>query len=84
MLLGGLWHGAAWNFVFWGIYHGLGLGLHALYQRLCQRVAWLNHFPRLTGVLSWGITLVFVCYSWLLFFYPWTEVVRLTKSLFIF
>lgn len=83
MALCGLWHGAAWNFVFWGIYHGLGLGLHAFYHRLCQRVAWLDRFQRLTGVLSWGITLVFVCYSWLLFFYPWTEVVRLTKSLFI-
>ena len=25
MLLGGLWHGAAWSFVFWGLWHGLGL-----------------------------------------------------------
>ena len=24
MVLGGLWHGAAWTFVFWGAYHGLG------------------------------------------------------------
>ena len=23
MLLGGIWHGASWNFLFWGIYHGL-------------------------------------------------------------
>jgi D-alanyl-lipoteichoic acid acyltransferase DltB (MBOAT superfamily) len=28
MLLGGLWHGAAWNFVLWGGYHGLGLAAH--------------------------------------------------------
>jgi alginate O-acetyltransferase complex protein AlgI len=28
MLLGGLWHGAAWNFVMWGAYHGLGLVVH--------------------------------------------------------
>ncbi|MCH9694269.1 MAG: MBOAT family protein [Gammaproteobacteria bacterium] len=28
MILGGLWHGAAWNFVFWGIYHGSILGIH--------------------------------------------------------
>lgn len=28
MLLGGLWHGAAWTFVAWGFLHGLGLALH--------------------------------------------------------
>ena len=40
MILGGLWHGAAWNFVLWGAYHGLLLvlahalsGLRATYQR---------------------------------------------------
>ena len=30
MFLGGLWHGAAWTFVVWGLYHGLLLGGHAL------------------------------------------------------
>lgn len=84
MALCGLWHGAAWNFVIWGVYHGLGLGVHAFYNRLCQRVAWLDKLQRVTGILSWGITLVFVCYSWLLFFYPWSEAFRLTQSLFIF
>lgn len=28
MLLGGLWHGAAWNYIWWGAYHGFLLGLH--------------------------------------------------------
>ena len=28
MVLGGLWHGAAWNFVIWGIYHGVILAIH--------------------------------------------------------
>jgi D-alanyl-lipoteichoic acid acyltransferase DltB (MBOAT superfamily) len=28
MVLGGLWHGAAWNFVVWGVYHGSLLALH--------------------------------------------------------
>ncbi len=32
MLLGGLWHGAAWNFVIWGGYHGLLLSLHRLFR----------------------------------------------------
>ena len=30
MLLGGLWHGAAWHFVFWGLYQGILLSLHKL------------------------------------------------------
>ena len=36
MLLGGLWHGAAWNFVAWGGYHGL---------ILCLYRAWDKQFP---------------------------------------
>lgn len=32
MLLGGLWHGAAWNFLLWGFYHGLLLVLYHLYD----------------------------------------------------
>jgi alginate O-acetyltransferase complex protein AlgI len=33
MAICGLWHGPAWNFVAWGIYHGLGLSFAALLQR---------------------------------------------------
>jgi alginate O-acetyltransferase complex protein AlgI len=64
MVLGGLWHGAAWNFVLWGFYQGLLLVVHrwlvgpratsfegSLWQRL----------PRM------AFFFVFVCYGWLLF-----------------
>ncbi len=34
MLLGGLWHGASWNFILWGAFHGLGLVLGKLVMRL--------------------------------------------------
>jgi alginate O-acetyltransferase complex protein AlgI len=60
MLLGGLWHGAAWTFIVWGAYHGLllmverVLGKQSLYQRL----------PRLMRI---GITFVLVLFSWVLF-----------------
>jgi len=33
MLLGGLWHGAAWNFVIWGGFHGLILALYRVFDR---------------------------------------------------
>ena len=33
MVLGGLWHGASWTFVFWGLLHGLGLAVTRMWQR---------------------------------------------------
>lgn len=36
MTLGGLWHGASWNFVLWGVIHGLLLIGHRLFQGFCQ------------------------------------------------
>ncbi len=38
MLLGGLWHGAAWPFVLWGGYHGILLGIHRATLPLLRRV----------------------------------------------
>jgi D-alanyl-lipoteichoic acid acyltransferase DltB (MBOAT superfamily) len=64
MLLGGLWHGAAWHFALWGLWHGLGLALtrspifHFQFSILNSR------FRR---VLSWLATMLFVFYGWLLF-----------------
>lgn len=55
MLLGGLWHGAAWNFVLWGAWHGMGLIAHRAFGLRIRRV------------LSWLITMLFVFYGWLLF-----------------
>jgi len=60
MLLGGLWHGAAWHFVFWGGWHGLGLSLQRIFGRGRRGApAW--------GLLSWLLTMSFVYYGWLLF-----------------
>jgi alginate O-acetyltransferase complex protein AlgI len=55
MLLGGLWHGAAWNFVLWGGLHGLYLVVHA----------W---FPwRLPAVAGRALTLLAVVVAWVPF-----------------
>ena len=60
MLLGGLWHGAAWNFVLWGGLHGLGLAfLRALRERGVS-----FRLPRWIGV---ALTFYFVCVAWILF-----------------
>lgn len=60
MLLGGLWHGASWNFVIWGAIHGLMLiierlgGKHAFYERLPEGVKMV-------------MTFVIVCFTWVFF-----------------
>lgn len=36
MLLGGLWHGASWNFVIWGAFHGLLLAFHRVWNQLTK------------------------------------------------
>jgi D-alanyl-lipoteichoic acid acyltransferase DltB (MBOAT superfamily) len=68
MLLGGLWHGASWNFVLWGLYHGLLLVLH----RLCK--PFLPRWDRLPGWRGFAIRtsqilamFVLTCLGWLLF-----------------
>ncbi len=34
MLLGGLWHGASWNFIIWGLYHGILLITHRIFKNI--------------------------------------------------
>lgn len=57
MLLGGLWHGANWTFVFWGGYHGLLLA----WERLRR-----HRLPP-TGGISRLRTFVLVCLGWVVF-----------------
>lgn len=59
MFLGGLWHGAQWTFVVWGIYHG---ALLVLNQAL-QRVSWIPDNRRLAQLA----TFVAVVFGWVLF-----------------
>lgn len=63
MLLGGLWHGAAWNFVAWGAYHGV---LLIVYRALG---AWLGPAPRVAPVtvLRWGVMFSLTVVGWILF-----------------
>ncbi len=64
MLLGGLWHGANWKFIFWGGMHGLGLVLDKLWRKLTRRRLEGNPVCR---VLGWLFTLHFVVALWVFF-----------------
>ena len=60
MLLGGLWHGAKWNFIVWGGYHGLLLG----YERWRGKQSIYGSFP---GPCRIGLTFLLLLFSWVLF-----------------
>jgi alginate O-acetyltransferase complex protein AlgI len=61
----GLWHGAAWNFVVFGIVWGAGMALHYLFRRLI-------HLPEhpLTSVAGWAFTMTFYVASLAIFRAP--------------
>jgi alginate O-acetyltransferase complex protein AlgI len=61
MLLGGLWHGASWNFVLWGGLHGVALAVHRFYR---QRLGPHRELPTL---IAWPMTLLFVVLCWIPF-----------------
>ena len=63
MLLGGLWHGAAWNFILWGGYQGALLVINQAMPKL-ELTGWRQAAAR---VLSTVVFFQFVCYGWLLF-----------------
>jgi alginate O-acetyltransferase complex protein AlgI len=80
MLLGGLWHGASWNFVIWGGVHGAALSVNRYWERVVKMK------PTPVGrVLAWAATFLFVCAVWVLFRAPDTATMlaMYSKMLFI-
>ncbi|MEP7076299.1 MAG: MBOAT family protein [Acidobacteriota bacterium] len=69
MLLGGLWHGASWNFVFWGALHGTALAIHKIWKELDLFPAVDNGkvWKIATKIISWSATYLFVCFAWIFF-----------------
>jgi len=55
----GLWHGASWNFVFWGLFHGAFLVL--------ERLGFGRILTRIPSWLSWSYAFVVVCVGWVFF-----------------
>ncbi len=66
MLIGGLWHGANWNFVIWGLLHGVAMALARLWQVLRGNrpgAAW-------SKPIRVFLTAQFVCFAWIFFRSP--------------
>lgn len=70
MLLGGLWHGASWNFVIWGGLHGLYLAVHKIIlgkKKIKGEYNYTGVMSLITYVLKVLMTYILVLFTWLFF-----------------
>ncbi len=73
-ILGGLWHGAGWTFIFWGFLHGLALSIHRV---------WHNFGFRLPKVIAWFITFNFINITWVFFrAKEWDDAIKVLCGMF--
>lgn len=57
-LISGIWHGAAWTFIVWGMLHGVARVLHKVFQKQWDAV------PK---AIRWFLTFVFINFTWIFF-----------------
>jgi D-alanyl-lipoteichoic acid acyltransferase DltB (MBOAT superfamily) len=73
-IIGGIWHGAGWTFVFWGVIHGMAIVINRL---------WHLTSIKLPAVVAWFITFNFVNVAWIFFrAKEWGDAVRVLTSMF--
>jgi alginate O-acetyltransferase complex protein AlgI len=77
----GLWHGPAWNFITWGLLHGVGLALNSSYRSWGLLGRFLGQLFDRIPILGWVLTLLFVFIGWIYFFYPIDEASRIVSLL---
>jgi len=68
MVLGGLWHGAGWTFVWWGGLHGAYLMINYAWQRICAGRGWSRDpQPAILRGASVALTFLAVVVGWVFF-----------------
>ena len=83
MVLGGLWHGAAWTFVIWGIYQGVLLIAYRAASGLAAYRRFFVDGSPFARFLSWALMFHLTCYGWLIFRSRSAgQIASLTSSLF--
>ena len=77
----GLWHGAGWNFIVWGVYHGAGVAVCSTYREWLGPAA--RPVSRVFGSppVAWAATFLYVGFGWLLFFFPVSQALAMTRLL---
>ena len=75
-ILGGLWHGASWTFVFWGFLHALALIIHRIWHKIGFKLwRWI----------AWIITFNFINITWIFFrAKEWDDAIKVLSSMFSF
>ena len=59
--LSGLWHGAGWNFILWGVMHGIFCIITRFIEKRFEKI------PKALGYLGWIVTFIFVNITWVFF-----------------
>ncbi len=67
MLLGGLWHGASWNFILWGFVHGLLLIIHRFGRELSVVKITFEKIGKFGWLISWILTQICIFFTWMIF-----------------
>jgi D-alanyl-lipoteichoic acid acyltransferase DltB (MBOAT superfamily) len=70
MLLGGLWHGAGWNFVLWGGLHGSYLVVNHLWSEATANARWRSRTSLSRTIASVALTFLLVSVAWVFFRAP--------------
>ena len=85
MFLGGLWHGASWNFVIWGLLHGLYLATHKMLLNKFPVLKDLRFFKTKTGkIMSIFITQYFIFLAWIPFTIADTNLMFVNMQKYVF
>ncbi len=73
-IIGGLWHGAGWTFIFWGFLHGTALVAHRIWKKLGFTM---------NSILAWVITFNFINISWVFFrAKEWDDALKVISGMF--
>jgi len=73
-LIGGIWHGAGWTFVFWGFLHGIAIVIHRAWEKLGLRMP---------SLLAWFVTFFFINITWVFFrAKEWEDALKVLKGMF--
>lgn len=75
-IIGGIWHGAGWTFIFWGFLHGFALVVHRIWSQLGFKLwKWV----------AWFITFNFINIAWVFFrAEEWQDAINILKRMFFF
>ncbi|PLX48928.1 MAG: membrane-bound O-acyltransferase family protein [Desulfobulbaceae bacterium] len=84
MFLGGLWHGAAWTFVFWGVLHGFYLACHHLWRSAAFAFFQSPTYQGLARLLAPVLTFIAVLVGWVFFRAPsFNGAIHILKAMFL-